>query len=150
MNQKILFVCLGNICRSPAAEGVFSAMVEQKDFVIDSAGTSGFHSGDKADPRMIQHAKQRGIELTSRSRKFVQEDLDLFDHILVMDDKNLQDVLKMANSEQSKKVKKITDYCTRLKYNHVPDPYYGGAQGFDLVLDILDDACKGFLKSLQQ
>jgi len=150
MNQKILFVCLGNICRSPAAEGVFSSMVEQKDFFIDSAGTSGFHSGDKADFRMIEHAKKRGIELTSKSRKFEPEDLELFDHILVMDDKNLRDVLQMANAKQSKKVRKITDYCTRLKYDHVPDPYYGGAQGFDLVLDILDDACQGLLKSLKQ
>ncbi len=149
MTQKILFVCLGNICRSPAAEGVFASMVDQKDFVIDSAGTSGIHSGDKADSRMIEHAKKRGIELTSRSRQFVAEDLDRFDYILVMDDKNLSDVLKMATSEQSKKVKKITDFRNHFNYDHVPDPYYGGAQGFDLVLDLLSDACDGFLKSLK-
>ena len=148
MNQKILFVCLGNICRSPAAEGVFCSMVERKDFVIDSAGTSGLPQGEPADSRMIEHARKRGIALTSLSRPFVREDLDRFDHILVMDDKNLRDVLAMANHDQAKKVRKITDYCTRLKYDHVPDPYYGGAQGFDLVLDILDDACAGFLKSL--
>lgn len=150
MTQKILFVCLGNICRSPAAEGVFLSMVDQKDFGVDSAGTSGFHSGEPADARMIEHAKRRGVELTSLSRKFVAEDLDQFDHILVMDDQNLRDVLKIATSDQIKKVKKITDFCSKFDMNHVPDPYYGKAQGFDLVLDILEDACQGFIRSLKQ
>lgn len=149
MSQKVLFVCLGNICRSPAAEGVLRSMVDLGDFTIDSAGTSGFHQGEPADSRMIEHAKKRGLDLTSLSRQFVASDFDRFDHILVMDDKNLRDVLKMASIEQAKKVRKITDFCQSFNYDHIPDPYYGGAKGFDLVLDLLVDACEGFLKSLK-
>ena len=149
MSQKVLFVCLGNICRSPAAEGVLHSMVDLGDFTIDSAGTSGFHQGEPADSRMIEHARKRGLDLTSLSRQFVVNDFDRFDYILVMDDKNLRDVLKMASVDQAKKVRKITDFSQKFKYDHIPDPYYGGAKGFDLVLDLLVDACEGFLKSLK-
>ncbi len=124
-------------------------MVDLGDFTIDSAGTSGFHQGEPADSRMIEHARKRGLDLTSLSRQFVVNDFDRFDYILVMDDKNLRDVLKMASVDQAKKVRKITDFSQKFKYDHIPDPYYGGAKGFDLVLDLLVDACEGFLKSLK-
>ena len=151
--MRLLFVCLGNICRSPAAEGVFleklsSQGLEDKVFV-DSAGTSGFHEGAKADSRMRQHAEQRGIELVSRSRKFHKSDFEKFDLILVMDHSNKEDVLLLAESDDHRsKVKLMLEYG-QSDYTEVPDPYYGGAEGFELVLDLLDESCDKLLQSLK-
>ena len=125
--KKILFVCLGNICRSSTAEGVMLHLIEEagleKEFVIDSAGILSYHQGELPDSRMRAHAARRGYQLVHRSRPVRTEDFYNFDLIIGMDDRNIDDV---------------------------PDPYYGGAEGFEYVLDVLEDACAGLLTSLTQ
>ena len=155
MVKKILFVCLGNICRSPAAEGIFKQKVKNRDleqlFVVDSAGTGGWHVGNLADPRMRETALSRGIELTSRSRKIEESDLYEFDHILVMDKANLEAVkslIKDPNNPVNSKIKLILSYSKNSPLDEVPDPYYGGQNGFDKVIDLLDDAINGLIDSL--
>ena len=155
MVKKILFVCLGNICRSPAAEGVFKQKIKDRDleklFVVDSAGTGGWHVGNLPDPRMRETALSRGIELTSRSRKIEESDLYEFDHILVMDNDNLDAVkslLKDHKNPVNSKIKLILSYSKNSQLEEVPDPYYGGQNGFDKVIDLLDDAMDGLINSL--
>ena len=155
MVKKILFVCLGNICRSPAAEGVFKQKIKERDleklFVVDSAGTGGWHVGNLADPRMRETALSRGIELTSRSRKIEESDLYEFDHILVMDNDNLEAVQSLIKDSQNtinSKIKLILSYSKNSQLEEVPDPYYGGQHGFDKVMDLLDDAMDGLIDSL--
>lgn len=154
--KKILFVCLGNICRSPSAEGVMIHIVNeaglQEIIKVDSAGTSNFHVGEEADPRSRHHAQKRGVNLTSISRQFnPKKDFKEFDYILAMDEKNLIDLKKLdANDKYSQKVHLITNFCQNGKYNEVPDPYYTGERGFELVLDILEDACNGLLEKLKK
>jgi protein-tyrosine phosphatase len=149
--KKILFVCLGNICRSPSAEAVFTGLVEKKGltakFEIDSAGTGGWHAGQPADKRMQKHAVKRGFNLTSIARKFRPDyDFDHFDLIIAMDDENVGALKNLArNSRDLKKIHKMTDFSKVWKYTEVPDPYYGGDEGFELVLDLLEDACEGLL-----
>lgn len=151
---KILFVCLGNICRSSAAEGVMKQFVErerrQEEFVIDSAGILSYHQGELPDPRMRSHAARRGYQLTHRSRPVSTDDFLEFDLIIGMDDRNLDDLHRLAPSlESEEKIHRMTDYCRHYpEADHVPDPYYGGAAGFDLVLDLLEDACQGLLDTL--
>jgi len=151
-----LFVCLGNICRSPSAEAVFTGIVNKnnagKNFEIDSAGTSAWHAGEPADRRMQSHAIKRGYNLTSISRKFdPNSDFDHFDMIIGMDDSNMHDLKEMArNTNDLDKLYKMTDFCQTSAYNEVPDPYYGGTDGFELVLDLLEDACEGLLEGLPQ
>lgn len=157
MNKKIkvLFVCLGNICRSPSAEAIFRDYVEKKGFgkifEIDSAGTSGYHQGEPADSRMRRHTSKRGYKLTSLSRKFEPDsDFDHFDMIVAMDRDNLHDLKQMARSkEDEKKLYLMTDFSTEFDYNYVPDPYYGGDQGFELVIDLLEDASSGLFNHLK-
>jgi protein-tyrosine phosphatase len=152
--KKVLFVCLGNICRSPAAEGVFNYLVKehglQYAFEIDSAGTAGYHSGEPADERMQKHALKRGYNLTSISRKFnPAADFDKFDLVVAMDDENVSKLKRMARSpEDLIKISKMTDYRKVWNYNEIPDPYYGGDDGFELVLDLLEDACEGLLEKI--
>ncbi len=155
MATKILFVCLGNICRSPAAEGVFKQKIKERDleklFAVDSAGTGSWHVGNLADPRMRETALSRGIELTSRSRKIEECDLYEFDHILVMDNDNLDAVKSLIKDHRNpvnSKIKLILSYSKNSKLEEVPDPYYGGQNGFDKVLDLLDDAIDGLIDSL--
>ena len=155
MVKKILFVCLGNICRSPAAEGVFKQKVKDRDlenlFVVDSAGTGGWHVGNLADRRMREAALSRGIELTSRSRKIDHNDLYEFDHILVMDKDNLHAVKSLIQDKQdlvNSKIKLILSYSKESQLDEVPDPYYGGQNGFDQVLDLLESAIDGLIDSL--
>jgi len=150
---KILFVCLGNICRSPSAEAIFTKMVLDRGledkFVIDSAGTSGWHNGDQADRRMQKHAMERGYDLVSLSRKFYAEsDFDKFDLIIGMDNQNIYDLKVQAKNESEiEKIVKMTDYgIVFASYDEVPDPYFGGDKGFELVLDILEDSCENLLK----
>ena len=141
--KKILFVCLGNICRSSTAEGVMLHLIEEagleKEFVIDSAGILSYHQGELPDSRMRAHAARRGYQLVHRSRPVRTEDFYNFD---------LKD--KAPSPEEWKKIHRMTEYCNRIPADHVPDPYYGGAEGFEYVLDILEDACSGLLISLTQ
>jgi len=155
MVKKILFVCLGNICRSPAAEGIFKQKIKDRDlenlFVVDSAGTGGWHVGNLADPRMRATALSRGIELTSRSRQIEENDLYEFDYILVMDKDNLHAVKSLSQDQLNpvnSKIKLILSYSKNSQLDEVPDPYYGGQNGFDKVIDLLDDAMDGLIDSL--
>ncbi len=154
MLKKVLFVCLGNICRSPAAEGIFQKKIKdrglEKSFVVDSAGTGGWHVGNLADSRMRKAASARGINLESRSRQIKQIDLYEFDEILVMDKDNLEAVKSLipdALDPVNSKIKLILSYSKKTNLNEVPDPYYGGQNGFDNVLELLNDAIDGLLES---
>ena len=152
--HKILFVCLGNICRSPSAEAVMKALVEKRglasQFEIDSAGTIGYHAGASADARMMRHAARRGYRLTSISRPVNPSfDFKHFDMIIGMDNQNLHDLKAMTSNEvYLQKISKMTDYGDSTSHDGVPDPYYGGDAGFELVLDILEDACEGLLNHI--
>ncbi|MFM7313249.1 MAG: low molecular weight protein-tyrosine-phosphatase [Cyanobium sp.] len=151
---RVLFVCLGNICRSPAAEGVFLHLLAreglQEGFCVDSAGTGSWHVGKPADARMRRAAARRGIDLPSRARQLDAEDLRRFDHILTMDDDNLHAVRALADGHPGDaRIAPITSHCRRLSAREVPDPYYGGAEGFERVLDLLEDACEGLLMDLR-
>ena len=156
---RLLFVCLGNICRSPAAEGVFLHHLASTElghaFVVDSAGTGGWHVGQPADPRMRAAAERRAIHLPSRARRLEVDDLHNFDHILTMDGDNLRAVQNLAHQTVARQTRPtatitpITDYCRRFAATEIPDPYYGGPQGFDHVLDLLEDACAGLLDSMR-
>ncbi|MCO5114242.1 MAG: low molecular weight phosphotyrosine protein phosphatase [Bdellovibrionaceae bacterium] len=149
--MRFLFVCLGNICRSPTAEAVFRAKLKEKDLhdlmKCDSAGTSAHHEGEPADARSREHAALRGYDLTSLSRPLRESDFAEFDMILVMDDNNYFDVMRMArdNPIYKAKVHKFTDFCTIHNVDKVPDPYHRGDEGFELVLDIIEDASEGLL-----
>jgi len=155
-----LFVCLGNICRSPAAEGILRALAEEQgqndDLYIDSAGIGAWHVGEQPDRRMRKHAAQRGYDLSSlRARQFRSDDFEKFDWIVVMDEENYQDVMRKVPSHTSSnklaKVVRMKDFFNDFKgYDHVPDPYYGGSEGFELALDMIEDGCKEMLKSLLQ
>lgn len=148
MKQKILFVCLGNICRSPAAEAVFRSMVGTDErFEIDSAGTYGGHAGSLPDARMIKAGERRGYALTHRARRIERADLERFDMIVVMDDSNFHNVCELASDPESLgKIRRMAEFCTAHNVDHVPDPYYEGPEGFERVLDILEDACRGLLE----
>lgn len=152
--MKILFVCLGNICRSPTAQAVMEGIIAQHsvlaDIEIDSAGILNYHQGELADSRMRMHASRRGYQLTHRSRPVVTDDFDNFDLIIGMDDRNIDDLKNLAPSiETEEKIHRMTDYATQTEMDHVPDPYYGGTNGFELVLDLLEDCCNGLAKQLQ-
>lgn len=150
---KLLFVCLGNICRSPTAEGIMKHLVENnpsphREIVIDSAGTYGGHAGELPDKRMRAHASKRGYNLTSRSRQVTASDFEEFDLILAMDDSNYNNLKRLAPTiKGEQKVHRMTDFCQRCVIDHVPDPYYSGSEGFELVMDILEDACQGLLEA---
>lgn len=150
---RVLFVCLGNICRSPAAEGLFLHRLDQNDlgdtFEVDSAGTGSWHVGKPADRRMIRAAEARGVLLPSRARQITPADLQHFDHILTMDHANLEAVQRLAPAGAIQaRIEPMTRYCQRFQAQEVPDPYYGGPEGFNNVLDLLEDACDGLLQSL--
>ncbi|HTX17792.1 MAG TPA: low molecular weight protein-tyrosine-phosphatase [Bacteroidota bacterium] len=149
--KKILFVCLGNICRSPAAEGVMKKISRGMDLHVESAGTAGYHVGDLPDVRMRQHAARRGYTLESHARKFKPEiDFDRFDMIVAMDRDNLADLQRMDRDKRyRKKLSLMTEYCETMKVDEVPDPYYEGPEGFEYVLDILEDACEGLRKRIE-
>lgn len=151
--KKILFVCLGNICRSPGAEAILKSIVKresrEKEFYIDSAGLYGGHAGALPDERMRRHAARRGYVLDSRARTFYPTaDFAEFDLIIGMDDQNVRELRRLAvNEEEKAKIFKMTDFCQRpTSYTVVPDPYYEGSEGFELVLDLLEDAVEGLYR----
>ncbi|MCX5968925.1 MAG: low molecular weight phosphotyrosine protein phosphatase [Cyanobacteria bacterium] len=151
---RVLFVCLGNICRSPAAEGVFLQQLAlaglEGSFVVDSAGTGSWHVGQPADPRMRAAAERRGVHLPSRARQLSVSDLQTFDHILTMDAENLAAVQALSRRSRPRAtITPLLQFCRRFPHEEVPDPYYGGETGFDHVLDLLEDACEGLLAALQ-
>ena len=155
--MKLLFVCLGNICRSPAAEGVFLHLLDKAglsdQYVVDSAGTGSWHVGNPADHRMQAAARRRGIQLPSRARQIEMDDLERFDLVLTMDDDNLQAVTGLARDAGARataQIKPMLSYCRNHGETEVPDPYYGGDEGFDHVLDLLEDACKSLLDDLNR
>ena len=155
MKKRILFVCLGNICRSPAAEGVFLNLIKkrglQDQYFVDSAGTGPWHVGSKADERMRNSALKRGIIIESIARQINLDDLYHFDFILTMDNDNLAAIKSLSNSADKSlnlTIKPILSYAKTTKLLEVPDPYYGGENGFEEVLDLLEDSCAGLLAEL--
>ena len=152
---SILFVCLGNICRSPAAEAIFIDLIKEKGltdgFIVDSAGTGSWHIGKKADSRMRIAAERRNINILSRARQITSTDFDEFNYILAMDDsnfRNIQDLKNRTSSTDFASIKKIQNFRSVFNAQEVPDPYFGGDEGFDYVLDILEDSLSGFLESI--
>ncbi|QVY65719.1 low molecular weight protein-tyrosine-phosphatase [Polaribacter sp. Q13] len=141
--HKILMVCLGNICRSPLAEGILKSKVNSDSVFVDSAGTAAYHIGKLPDERSIEVANKYGIDITKqRARKFVVKDFDEFDIIFAMDDSNYQNILSLVrNNDDEQKVRMILNEIHPAKNLSVPDPYYGGNQGFENVYKMLDDAC---------
>ena len=152
---SVLFVCLGNICRSPAAEAIFINLVEKKGltdgFIVDSAGTGSWHIGKKADFRMRIAAERRDINISSRARQITSQDFEEFNYILAMDDsnfRNIQDLKNRTSSTDFSSIQKIQNFRSVFNEREVPDPYFGGDEGFDYILDILEDSVSGFLESL--
>lgn len=152
---KILFVCLGNICRSSSAEEIMRTLVRragmEKEIAVDSAGILSYHQGELPDPRMRAHAARRGYTLTHRSRPVTTDDFYDFDLIIGMDDRNVDDLRERAPGvEEEAKIRRMADYCVHKVVDYVPDPYYGGASGFENVLDILEDACAELLEAIRE
>jgi len=152
---SVLFVCLGNICRSPAAEAIFQNLINDKgignQFIVDSAGTGSWHVGKKADSRMRFAAKQRNIDITSNARQIRKDDFCKFEYILVMDNSNFNNVIDLKNRVKGSdfaKILKIQDFSSTFNETEVPDPYFGGDAGFDHVLDILEDSVSCFLANI--
>ncbi len=156
MPYKLLFVCLGNICRSPAAENIMNYLILQnqlsKQIICDSAGTSSYHIGSPPDQRMTAAAASRlGIKLRGQARQLKKSDLENFDLILAMDLVNYQEILALDSAEQYRdKVHLMCDFCSKYSTKEVPDPYYGGAEGFNHVIDLLQDACNGLLQHVNE
>ena len=151
--HRILFVCMGNICRSPTAEGVLREMAERRGvadrFHIDSAGTGDWHVGNPPDQRASQAARERGIDITSqRARQVDAGDFELFDLVIAMDRANQLALLELAGLNHSSKVRLMLEYSEQWTGEDVPDPYYGGDHGFDLVLDLIEEACSNLLDEL--
>ncbi|MBL4623028.1 MAG: low molecular weight phosphotyrosine protein phosphatase [Immundisolibacteraceae bacterium] len=154
MKTKLLFVCMGNICRSPSAEGVFQKLLDDGDlndrFIIDSAGTHAYHVGQPPDSRSQQAAAARGVEIGHQlARQVTVADLDSFDLLLMMDKQNYHAMQDMAvNDQQRQRIRLMMDFATQLPEQEVPDPYYGQGQGFERVLNLLEQAAEGLLQSL--
>ncbi|MCW1887664.1 low molecular weight phosphotyrosine protein phosphatase [Luteolibacter flavescens] len=152
---RVLFVCMGNICRSPAAEIVFRKQVDEEGLTdaihIDSAGTIGYHAGKGPDPRMADTLRRRGYEITGRSRQVTSEDLRDFDLVLAADEDNLKDLRRLDRAGTYRgKIRLLVEYCVEKEASHVPDPYYGGQRGFEEVADLVEDACQGLLDSIKR
>ncbi|MFN6464509.1 MAG: low molecular weight protein-tyrosine-phosphatase [Nostoc sp. DedVER02] len=155
MPYKLLFVCLGNICRSPSAENIMNHLIEQAglsdDIICDSAGTSSYHVGSAPDRRMSAAAATKlGIKLRGQARQFQKSDFQDFDLILAMDRENYENILALDRTEQYQhKVRLMCEFCSRHTLKEVPDPYYGGQDGFNQVIDLLIDACEGLLAKVR-
>jgi len=156
MNRvKVLFVCMGNICRSPTAQGVFEKLVLDHaltEFIeIDSAGTHAYHVGERPDRRASQAAQQRGVDLSKqRARRVDAGDFELFDYVIAMDSSNYADLLELSTPETAGKLRLFMDFADVPGVSEVPDPYYGGTTGFERVLDLIEDASAGLLAVIRQ
>ena len=155
MTYRVLLVCMGNICRSPTAEGVLRHFIKNNmlgDKVeVDSAGTHGYHVGEAPDSRTQRAAAVRGYNLSQlRARKVARQDLDYFDLILAMDKSNLDNLRRLATPEQQERIKLFMDYARSFDDDEVPDPYYGLGHGFDLVLDMVEDASLGLIEEIKK
>ncbi|MBO0329608.1 low molecular weight protein-tyrosine-phosphatase [[Muricauda] lutisoli] len=149
MKTKVLMVCLGNICRSPLAEGILQSKVDADSVFVDSAGTAGYHVGNPPDKRSIAVARKYGLNITNQKcRKFSEQDFSEFDYIYVMDRSNFSDVASLAkNQEEAGKIKLLLSEV-ELGVKEVPDPYYGGDDGFENVYQMIDRACEAIAKKL--
>lgn len=153
MATRVLFVCMGNICRSPTAEGVFRGMVEQQGLgekiIIDSAGTHDYHIGDAPDARAQAAAARRGYDLSGlRARQIVPDDFSTFDYVLAMDEANLGLLQQQCPEHRRDRLKLFLEFADDGALREVPDPYYGGAPGFELVLDLVENAGRGLLREI--
>lgn len=152
---KVLFVCLGNICRSPTAEGVFRKLVRDEKLEhlieIDSAGTHAYHIGEPPDERAQAACARRGIDISSlRGRKAVAGDIDKFDYVLAMDRENYEDLHDICPPGQESRIRLFMEFAPDRPEEEVPDPYFGGASGFDRVLDMIEDAARGLLEDIRR
>lgn len=152
MKTKVLMVCLGNICRSPLAEGILKSKVDRQKIFVDSAGTGDYHIGDLQDKRSISVARKYELDITEqRGRQFSVSDFENFDHIYVMDNSNYENVISLARHEEDKqKVKLILNEIFPGENVDVPDPYFGGDHGFENVFQMLDEACESIARKLQE
>ncbi|MEM8933098.1 MAG: low molecular weight protein-tyrosine-phosphatase [Acidobacteriota bacterium] len=151
LTRSVLFVCMGNICRSPTGEGLFRQLVEDRGLedriTIDSAGTIAHHAGERPDPRMRDAAARRGYELDGAARQVTREDFDRFDLIVAMDGQNVVDLLDVATPHDGQ-LQLLSDFLPPGSATDVPDPYYGGQRGFEIVLDMIEEACPAILDHL--
>ena len=152
-HPRVLFVCLGNICRSPAAEGMMLSVLQEKHahgWTVDSAGTGNYHIGDLPDPRMRAHARRRGLELTHRCRQVREADFDRFDLIIGMDDSNIARLRALAPTpeDELKVLPMALLLSDKRHFDHIPDPYYEGAEGFETVLDLLDEGTRNLYDTM--
>ena len=155
MDTKVLFVCLGNICRSPTAQGVFQKLIDEENmrqrFYLDSAGTHAYHIGEPPDKRSQDSALRRGVDLSKlRARRVVVDDFHRFEYIVAMDEQNFQSLMEMCPSEHQRKISLFMEYAPDLKQTSVPDPYYGGLSGFEKVLDLVEIAARGLLVRIKE
>jgi protein-tyrosine phosphatase len=152
---KVLFVCMGNICRSPTAQGVFEQLVAASDLSdrvhTDSAGTYAYHVGEAPDKRATEAAQRRGVDLTTqRARRVSPGDFERFDYVLAMDSSNYDDLLAICQPRHASKLRLFLEFAPDLGVAEVPDPYYGGATGFERVLDLIEEAAEGLLADIRQ
>ena len=147
---RVLMVCLGNICRSPLAEGILKSMVDPETVLVDSAGTAGYHVGEKPDPRSIQVAHKYGVDISQqRCRKFTADDFHSFDVIYAMDRSNYGNIIALSKTEADRKKVRLLLQESSNSHEEVPDPYYGGEDGFEHVFSLVRDACQVIAKNLQ-
>jgi protein-tyrosine phosphatase len=152
--QRVLFVCMGNICRSPTAEGMFRKILRERapelSVETDSAGTHAYHAGQPPDPRARLAAERRGVDISiQRARKVAEEDFERFDLILAMDELNHSTLCELCPPEHRRRVRLLMEFAPALGRSDVPDPYYGGSKGFEQVLDLVEEACAGLLEHLR-
>jgi protein-tyrosine phosphatase len=153
--RRVLFVCMGNICRSPTAEGVFRKLLAEQapelDVQIDSAGTHGYHAGAPPDPRACRAAERRGVDLRQlRARRVTAEDFEHFELVLAMDEQNREFLLELCPAEYHSRVRLLLEFAPHLERREVPDPYYGGSTGFEHVLDLVEQSAAGLLDHLRR
>lgn len=152
---KVLFVCMGNICRSPTAQGIFAALLEreglQNVIEVDSAGTHSYHIGNPPDRRAQASAQRRGIDLSGlRARRVEQRDFEQFDYVLAMDQENYRHLEALCRDDHRRKLRLFMEFAPHLNEPEVPDPYYGGASGFERVLDMVEEAAQGLLDHIRR